>query len=136
METRVVFLTEPGKIEIEKISLPALKSNQVLIKTQQASICGSERYYYRGITVNDPIPISWFVTFLRTPVIFLCGEKLLTGSSPSFPERSQVGHNVQENRQETEDLGDGRGEEYRIRTPGHHQGAVVVAFHHFPHDQS
>jgi L-iditol 2-dehydrogenase len=52
METRVVFLTEPGKIEIEKISLPALKSNQVLIKTQQASICGSERYYYRGITVR------------------------------------------------------------------------------------
>lgn len=52
METRVVFLTEPGKIKIEKISLPALKSNQVLIKTKQASICGSERYYYRGITVR------------------------------------------------------------------------------------
>lgn len=52
METRVVFLTEPGKIKIEKISLPALKPNQVLIKTQQASICGSERYYYRGITVR------------------------------------------------------------------------------------
>jgi threonine dehydrogenase-like Zn-dependent dehydrogenase len=52
METRVVFLTEPGKIKIEKISLPELKPNQVLIKTQQASICGSERYYYRGITVR------------------------------------------------------------------------------------
>ncbi|MBM4313732.1 MAG: zinc-binding dehydrogenase [Deltaproteobacteria bacterium] len=52
METRVVFLTEPGKIKIDKISLPALKPNQVLIKTHQASICGSERYYYRGITVR------------------------------------------------------------------------------------
>jgi L-iditol 2-dehydrogenase len=52
METRVVFLMEPGKIKIEKISLPALKPNQVLIKTHQASICGSERYYYRGITVR------------------------------------------------------------------------------------
>ena len=52
METRVVFLMEPGKIKIEKISLPALKPNQVLIKTNKASICGSERYYYRGITVR------------------------------------------------------------------------------------
>ncbi len=52
METRVVFFMEPGKVKIEKISLPALKSNQVLIKTHQASICGSERYYYRGITVR------------------------------------------------------------------------------------
>jgi threonine dehydrogenase-like Zn-dependent dehydrogenase len=52
METRVVFLMGPGEIKIEQISLPTLKPNQVLIKTHQASICGSERYYYRGITVR------------------------------------------------------------------------------------
>ena len=51
-ETRVVYLNEPGRISIEKISLPELKPNQVLIKTHQSSICGSERYYYRGITVR------------------------------------------------------------------------------------
>ena len=51
-ETRVVYITEPGKIRIEKIPLPELKPNQVLIKTHQASICGSDRYFYRGITVR------------------------------------------------------------------------------------
>ncbi len=52
LETRVVYLNEPGKITIEKVPLPELKPNQVLIKTRQSSICGSERYYYLGITVK------------------------------------------------------------------------------------
>ncbi len=51
LETRVVYL-EPGKISIKKIPLPDVKPNQVLIKSCQSSICGSERYYYRGITVR------------------------------------------------------------------------------------
>jgi L-iditol 2-dehydrogenase len=52
LETRVVYLVEPGKIAIEQIELPPLEPHQVLIKTHQASVCGSERYYYRGITVR------------------------------------------------------------------------------------
>lgn len=51
VDTRVVYL-EPDKITIETITLPELKPNQVLVKTHQASICGSERYFYRGITVR------------------------------------------------------------------------------------
>jgi threonine dehydrogenase-like Zn-dependent dehydrogenase len=51
-ETRVVYFAEPGKIKIEKIQLPGLGPNQVLVKTHQASICGSERYFYRGIIVR------------------------------------------------------------------------------------
>ncbi len=51
-KTRVVYFTEPGKIKIEKIQLPELGPNQVLVKTHQASICGSERYFYRGIIVR------------------------------------------------------------------------------------
>ena len=50
-ETRVVYL-EPGKISIEKVPLPELKPTQVMIECHQASICGSERYFYQGITVN------------------------------------------------------------------------------------
>ena len=50
-DTRVVYL-EPGQIKLETITLPQLKSNQVLVKTHQASVCGSERYFYRGITVR------------------------------------------------------------------------------------
>lgn len=49
--TRVVYL-DIGKISIDTISLPELKPNQVLMKTYQASVCGSERYFYRGITVR------------------------------------------------------------------------------------
>jgi len=52
LETRIVYLKEPGKITIEKIPLPELKPNQVLVKAHQSSICGSERYYYLGITVK------------------------------------------------------------------------------------
>lgn len=51
VDTRVVYL-EPGKIAIETITLPELKPNQVLVKTHQASICGSERYHYRGFSVR------------------------------------------------------------------------------------
>ncbi|MBN1579346.1 MAG: zinc-binding dehydrogenase [Anaerolineae bacterium] len=51
VDTRVVYL-EPGKVWIETLTLPQLEPNQVLVKAHQASICGSERYYYRGITVR------------------------------------------------------------------------------------
>ena len=51
MDTRIVYL-EPGKMTIETMTLPELKPTQVLVKMNQASICGSERYFYRGITVR------------------------------------------------------------------------------------
>ena len=37
---------------MEQITLPPLKPNQVLVRTHQASVCGSERYFYRGINVR------------------------------------------------------------------------------------
>jgi len=51
LETRVVYL-EPNKLTIETVPLPPLKPNQVLVRTHQASVCGSERYHYRGIHVR------------------------------------------------------------------------------------
>ncbi len=51
VETRAVFL-EPGRITIERLTLPELGPNDVLIEAYQASVCGSERYYYRGISVR------------------------------------------------------------------------------------
>lgn len=50
-ETRTVHL-EPGKVEVRTEKLPDLKPNQILVKTKQASVCGSERYFYRGIIVR------------------------------------------------------------------------------------
>lgn len=51
VDTRVVYL-DIGKIRVEAFTLPELKPNQVLVKGHQASVCGSERYFYRGITVR------------------------------------------------------------------------------------
>lgn len=51
-ETRAVYIQEPGKIMVEMMLLPELKPNQILVKTYQASVCGSERYFYRGVNVN------------------------------------------------------------------------------------
>jgi len=51
MDTRVVYL-DVGKITMDKVTLPNVGPNQVLVKTHQASVCGSERYFYRGINVR------------------------------------------------------------------------------------
>lgn len=51
VETRVVYV-EPGEITVGTMVLPDLGPNDVLIRAHQASICGSERYYYRGISVR------------------------------------------------------------------------------------
>ena len=51
MDTRVVYL-EPGKINVAEEPLPELAPNQVLGQTHQAWVCGSERYFYRGISVR------------------------------------------------------------------------------------
>ncbi len=51
IDTRVVYL-EPGRLQIETITLPDLKPTQLLVKTHQASVCGSERYFYQGVTVR------------------------------------------------------------------------------------
>ncbi|NJN84060.1 MAG: zinc-binding dehydrogenase [Caldilineaceae bacterium] len=50
-DTRVVYL-EPGKLTPDTMTLPELKPNQVLVQTHQASVCGSERWFYRGINVR------------------------------------------------------------------------------------
>jgi len=51
MDTRVAYL-DIGRINLERMTLPPLGPNDVLVKTHQASICGSERYLYRGIHVR------------------------------------------------------------------------------------
>jgi threonine dehydrogenase-like Zn-dependent dehydrogenase len=51
VETRVVYL-EIGKMTVDTMTLPEVKANQVMVETYQASVCGSERYFYRGISVR------------------------------------------------------------------------------------
>jgi len=51
VDTRVVYL-DIGKMTIDTMTLPELKPHQVMVKTHQASVCGSERDFYRGISVR------------------------------------------------------------------------------------
>ena len=51
MKTRVAHL-DIGRITLESVELPPLGPNDVLVQSHQASICGSERYHYRGIHVR------------------------------------------------------------------------------------
>ena len=51
METRVAYL-DVGEINLETVEVPDLGPNDVLVETHQASVCGSERYFYRGISVR------------------------------------------------------------------------------------
>ena len=50
-DTRTVYLS-PGELELRTEALPDPQPNQIVVETHQASICGSERYFYRGITVR------------------------------------------------------------------------------------
>jgi threonine dehydrogenase-like Zn-dependent dehydrogenase len=51
VDTRVVYL-EVGKIILSRMTLPEVGPNQVTVKAHQASICGSERYFFQGISVR------------------------------------------------------------------------------------
>jgi L-iditol 2-dehydrogenase len=51
VDTRAVYL-DVGRLTIKRIALPELSPHQILVKTHQASVCGSERYFYRGINVR------------------------------------------------------------------------------------
>jgi len=53
LKTCVVYIEKPGKIQIKSENIPKVKPTQVLIKSYQASICGSERWFYKGITVRS-----------------------------------------------------------------------------------
>ena len=46
-------LTEVGKIELEQVPVPALESNQVLVKVEAVGVCGSDTHFYRTGHIGD-----------------------------------------------------------------------------------
>jgi L-iditol 2-dehydrogenase len=84
IDTRVVYL-EPGKLRVETITLPELKPNQILVKTHQASVCGSERYFYRGINVST-------VDEARGGVENVLGSHPAAGQRPHAYPMGPLGH--------------------------------------------
>ena len=84
METRTVYLS-PGKLEVRTEPLPELQPNQILVKTHQASVCGSERYFYKSITVHPEDEAR------GEPETHLEERKEKTGTAYSYP-MGPLGH--------------------------------------------
>ena len=83
-ETRTVYL-EPGKLEVRTERLPELRPNQILVKTLQASVCGSERYFYSGVTVSSEDEAR------GEPDAHLKAAKEKTGTAYAYP-MGPLGH--------------------------------------------
>ena len=83
-ETRTVYLS-PGKLEVRTRELPELQPNQILVKTHQASVCGSERYFYKGVTVRAEDEAR------GEPEAHLKEAKEKTGTAYSYP-MGPLGH--------------------------------------------
>ena len=49
MKIQTIRLPEPGKVEVVNADLPGPEEGQVLVKTHQSSICGTDRNIYNGI---------------------------------------------------------------------------------------
>ncbi len=56
MKTRAACLVKPGKVEVVEKDLK-IKDDEILVKTYQASICGTDKMMYRGELAKDPYPI-------------------------------------------------------------------------------
>lgn len=49
MKIKTIYLAEPKKVELVERELPALAEGEVLVKTYQASICGTDRNIFNGL---------------------------------------------------------------------------------------
>lgn len=56
MKTRAACLVAPGKVEVVERDLQ-LGDDELLVKTYQASICGTDKMMFRGELAKDPYPI-------------------------------------------------------------------------------
>jgi 2-desacetyl-2-hydroxyethyl bacteriochlorophyllide A dehydrogenase len=56
----MVFITQPGKVEIRERPIPPLGELDVLIKVRAAALCGSDLHIYKGKhpTVSLPVPVG------------------------------------------------------------------------------
>ncbi len=49
MKINTIYLPEPKKVELVERELPGLAEGEVLVKTYQSSICGTDRNIYNGL---------------------------------------------------------------------------------------
>ena len=58
MKAKIAFLYGPHDLRIEEVELPALKPNQVLIKTGACGICGSDVECFEGKSAEGRYDIA------------------------------------------------------------------------------
>ncbi len=56
----MVFVTQPGKVEIQEIPIPTLGELDVLIKVRATTLCGSDLHIFKGKhpAVSLPVPVG------------------------------------------------------------------------------
>jgi L-iditol 2-dehydrogenase len=61
MKARMAFMSGPHDLKIEDVELPALKSNQILVKVGACGICGSDVHCYEGESDEGRYDIAPYV---------------------------------------------------------------------------
>ncbi len=56
----MVFVTQPGKVEIREVPIPTLGDSDVLIKVRAVALCGSDVHIFKGKhpAVTLPVPVG------------------------------------------------------------------------------
>ncbi|NQT60869.1 MAG: alcohol dehydrogenase catalytic domain-containing protein [Bacteroidetes bacterium] len=76
MKAKIAFLYGPGDLRVEEVELPALKSDQVLIKMHAVGICGSDVECFEGESAEGRYDIAPY-----TPGHEWAGEVVEIGSA-------------------------------------------------------
>lgn len=58
MKANIAFMYGPHDLRIEEVELPALKPNQILVKTKSCGICGSDVHCYEGESAEGRYDIA------------------------------------------------------------------------------
>lgn len=76
MKANIAFMHGPKDLRIEEVELPALKLNQILVKTKAAGICGSDVHCYLGESAEGRYDIAPY-----TPGHEVGGQVIARGSA-------------------------------------------------------
>ena len=58
---KVVYLTQPGKMQIEEEPIPEVRPGNVLVKIEYNGICGSDVHFFKDGRVGDNVLKGKFV---------------------------------------------------------------------------
>ena len=85
LKMKSVVIDEPGKVRLNEIAEPQIKSDEVLLEIQYIGLCGSDLNTYRGLS-----PLA---TFPRIPGHEVSG--IIVNKGSNVPDTFSMGDKVQ-----------------------------------------